>query len=62
VLVLATGSWPLSTPNTPFNLPGELEGLNEEFLKFYNAQYMGRKLSFLTQVSKGGMQADSLLF
>jgi cullin 1 len=53
VLVLATGSWPLSPPHTTCNLPSELEVVKEEFLKFYINQYNGRKLSFLTQVSKG---------
>jgi len=53
VLVLATGSWPLSPAHTTCSMPLELEVVREEFLKFYTNQYSGRKLSFLTQVSKG---------
>jgi cullin 1 len=56
VLVLATGSWPLSTPTTPLNIPKELEYCREEFLKFYSTQFSGRKLTFLTQVSKGELK------
>lgn len=52
IFVLATGSWPLQAPQTPFNLPQQVEPLIENFLKFYNKKYQGRKLTYLHQLSR----------
>jgi len=52
IFVLATGSWPLQPPQTPFNVPQQVEPLIENFFKFYNKKYQGRKLTYLHQLSR----------
>lgn len=52
IFVLATGSWPLQAPQTPFNPPQQIEPLIENFFKFYNKKYQGRKLTYLHQLSR----------
>jgi cullin 1 len=56
-LVLATGSWPLQPPSTNFTMPNELVLCQQNFEKFYSDQHQGRKLSWLTQFSKGDIRA-----
>jgi len=60
VLVLATGSWPLQPPSTNFSIPKELESCESQFQKFYQAQYNGRKLNWLHQLSKGELKTKYL--
>jgi len=58
ILVLATGSWPLQPPSTNFTIPKELQTCEQLFQKFYQAQYSGRKLNWLHQLSKGEMKTN----
>jgi len=60
VLVLATGSWPLQPPSTNFSIPKELQTCEQMFQKFYQAQYSGRKLNWLHQLSKGEVRTRYL--
>jgi len=60
ILVLATGSWPLQPPSTNFTIPKELQTCEQHFQKFYQAQYNGRKLNWLHQLSKGEMKTSYL--
>ncbi|KAJ5077821.1 cullin-1 [Anaeramoeba ignava] len=53
VMVLATGFWPLSPPQTKFAIPGQLEGCVNHFTNYYNNTHNGRKLNWLHQLSRG---------
>jgi len=52
IFVLATGSWPLQAPNSNFNPPEELNRAIENFKKFYESKYQGRKLTYLHHLSR----------
>jgi len=56
VLVLATGSWPLTPPNTNFTIPDELTTIEQAFQDFYGNNHSGRKLNWLMQFSKGELK------
>jgi len=56
VLVLATGSWPLSAPSSEFTLPQQLHAFRAAFDEFYAEQHSGRKLAWLPQLSKGELK------
>jgi cullin 1 len=58
IKVLATGSWPLQSPSTPFNIPSELEKIYERFQKFYASQYSGRKLNWLFHLSSAELKTS----
>jgi len=60
IFVLATGSWPLQPPNTNFSIPKEIQICEQLFQKFYHAQYSGRKLNWLHQLSKGELRTRYL--
>lgn len=51
VKVLSNGSWPLDT-GISCTLPQELTKAIELFTAFYNSRYSGRKLMWLTRLSK----------
>jgi cullin 1 len=57
-LVLSTASWPLTPPTTKFNLPSELVKSYERFQSFYTTKHSGRKLTWLTNLSRGEMKAN----
>lgn len=57
VLVLATGSWPLSNSTTNFSIPRELAPAEASFTTYYQREFSGRKLSWLHQISKGEVKA-----
>ncbi|XP_065666166.1 cullin-1-like isoform X7 [Hydra vulgaris] len=52
IQVLSSGAWPFQQ-SPIFTLPSELERCLLRFTTFYNAQYSGRKLLWLYQLSKG---------
>ncbi|CAF1426697.1 unnamed protein product [Rotaria sordida] len=54
-MVLSTNAWPFSTP-AEFVLPFELKITCDNFIKFYNQQHNGRKLTWLYQRSNGDLQ------
>lgn len=58
ILVLSTASWPLTPPTTTFNLPSELVKAYDRFHKFYTTKHSGRKLTWLTNLSRGEMRAN----
>ena len=58
ILVLSTASWPLTPPTTQFNLPSELVKSYERFQSFYTTKHSGRKLTWLTNLSRGEMKAN----
>lgn len=52
IMVLAEGVWPFQATDT-FNIPPQLTDCMAEFTSFYTGKYTGRKLTFLTQLSRG---------
>lgn len=53
VLVLTTGSWPISASSqVEFQVPRDLEGHLDSFQKFYQTQHSGRKLTWLHHLAK----------
>ena len=59
-LVLSAGSWPLSAPTTPFNIPGDLLKAHERFVTYYQNKHSGRKLNWLIQLCKGELKTSYL--
>jgi cullin 1 len=57
ILVLSTASWPLTPPTTTFDLPAELIKPYDRFHSFYTTKHSGRKLTWLTNLSRGEMKA-----
>eukprot|EP01105_Mastigella_eilhardi_P005281 TRINITY_DN17023_c0_g1_i1.p1 TRINITY_DN17023_c0_g1~~TRINITY_DN17023_c0_g1_i1.p1 ORF type:complete len:782 (+),score=286.86 TRINITY_DN17023_c0_g1_i1:152-2347(+) len=55
IFVLATGSWPLSSPNTDFQVPADVNMALENFKAFYDAKFQGRRLMFLHQLARADM-------
>ncbi|KAF7725837.1 hypothetical protein EC973_009261 [Apophysomyces ossiformis] len=60
ILVLGSGSWPLSPPSTSFNLPDDVVKMYDRFQKFYQNKYSGRKLNWLFQLSKAELKTTYL--
>ncbi|KAJ3396726.1 hypothetical protein HDU92_002092 [Lobulomyces angularis] len=60
IMVLATGQWPLTPPNTSFNIPEDLKKTYERFQRFYQNKHQGRKLNWLFQMSKGELKTTYL--
>lgn len=60
IKILATGSWPLQPPSSPFHIPQELEKIYERFQKFYVTQFSGRKLNWLFHLSHGEVKTNYL--
>lgn len=58
ILVLSTASWPLTPPTTTFDLPAELIKPYDRFHSFYTTKHSGRKLTWLTNLSRGEMKAN----
>jgi cullin 1 len=58
ILVLSTASWPLTPPTTNFNLPAEVIKSYDRFQNFYTSKHSGRKLTWLTNLSRGEMKAN----
>lgn len=58
ILVLSTASWPLTPPTTTFDLPAELIKPYDRFHSFYTSKHSGRKLTWLTNLSRGEMRAN----
>ncbi|KAJ3336687.1 hypothetical protein HDU91_001701, partial [Kappamyces sp. JEL0680] len=58
ILVLGSGSWPLSPPTTPFTIPADLLPSYERFAGYYQSKHQGRKLTWLVQLSKGDIKAN----
>lgn len=58
ILVLSTASWPLTPPTTTFNLPAELIKSYDRFQNFYTTKHSGRKLTWLTNLSRGELKAN----
>ena len=53
VLVLTTGSWPISAATQlEYQLPREIESSLDSFQKFYQKQHSGRKLTWLNHLAK----------
>jgi cullin 1 len=55
---LSTASWPLTPPTTTFNLPSEVIKSYDRFHSFYTTKHSGRKLTWLTNLSRGEMRAN----
>ncbi|RUP51948.1 hypothetical protein BC936DRAFT_144264 [Jimgerdemannia flammicorona] len=60
ILVLGAGSWPLTAPTTPFNIPDDIVKTYDRFQKFYQAKHSGRKLNWLFQLSKAELKTNYL--
>ncbi|KAJ3321345.1 hypothetical protein HDV06_004449 [Boothiomyces sp. JEL0866] len=60
ILVLGSGSWPLYAPTSAFNIPQDLIKPYERFLAYYQSKYQGRKLVWLTHLSKGELKTNYL--
>ncbi|KAI3639288.1 hypothetical protein MIR68_002818 [Amoeboaphelidium protococcarum] len=58
IKILATGSWPLQSPTTPFNLPLGMQKYHDAFQSFYQSQHSGRKLNWLHHLSAGELKAN----
>lgn len=58
VLVLTSGAWPLSTPTTSFTIPKALTNCEKVFQEYYTTKFVGRRLHWLHQQSKGELKAD----
>jgi DNA-binding MarR family transcriptional regulator len=56
ILVLTSGSWPLSNSNISFQIPVELEDNINKFAAFYQNEHNGRKLTWLYQLSKADVR------
>jgi hypothetical protein len=56
ILILTAVSWPLAGQSSTFNVPQELEKCVNNFLSYYNNQYMGRKVNWLHHLSKGDLK------
>merc|ERR1712137_692841 len=57
VLVLTSGAWPLTPPATNFDTPKELTQCQQQFQQYYAKKYVGRKLHWLHQQSKGELKS-----
>lgn len=57
ILVLTSGSWPLTPPTTNFNIPKELRPCESHFQNYYTKAFVGRKLHWLHQQSKGELKS-----
>merc|ERR1712137_656371 len=57
VLVLTSGAWPLSSPTSNFNTPSELSTCEAHSHKYYTSQFVGRRLHWLHQQSKGELKS-----
>eukprot|EP01101_Sappina_pedata_P002151 TRINITY_DN12410_c0_g1_i1.p1 TRINITY_DN12410_c0_g1~~TRINITY_DN12410_c0_g1_i1.p1 ORF type:complete len:768 (+),score=286.72 TRINITY_DN12410_c0_g1_i1:26-2305(+) len=60
MLILATGCWPLSLPNTNFSIPRDLQKAERSFQEFYASEHCGRKLNWLHQLSKGEIKMNNI--
>jgi len=60
IFVLATGSWPLSTPNTNFQVPAEVNPAVDHFKAFYDGKFQGRRLMYLHQLARAELQFKSI--
>ncbi|KAK9461664.1 Cullin [Lipomyces oligophaga] len=58
ILVLSANHWPLSPPDTTFNVPDELVKPYQLFPKFYDTKHESRKLNWLWQHSKGELKVN----
>ena len=58
IKVLATGSWPLQPPSSPFNVPQALDGVFTRFQSYYSSQHSGRKLTWLFHLSHGELKTN----
>jgi cullin 1 len=58
--ILCYGSWPLSSPTKSFNLVPELEKVINIFQQFYINKHSGRKLIWLSNISKGELKTNYL--
>ncbi|ORX80888.1 Cullin-domain-containing protein [Anaeromyces robustus] len=56
ILVLTSGSWPLTNSNITFQIPVELENNINQFSEFYQQEHNGRKLTWLYQLSKADVR------
>jgi len=56
ILVLSTASWPLTPPQSEFDIPQELVKTYNRFQSFYNSKHQGRKLNYLWQLCKGELK------
>jgi len=56
ILVLTSGSWPLTNSNITFQIPVELEDNINKFTEFYQKEHNGRKLTWLYQLSKADVR------
>jgi len=56
VLVLTSGAWPLTLPTTNFTTPPELLECEKYFQEYYTKQFVGRRLHWLHQQSKGELK------
>lgn len=56
IFVLATGSWPLTAPNTNFQVPADVNAALEHFKTFYDAKFQGRRLMYLHQLARADIQ------
>lgn len=56
ILVLTSGSWPLSNSNITFQIPVELEDNINQFTEFYQKEHNGRRLTWLYQLSKADVR------
>ncbi|KAF3176529.1 hypothetical protein TWF106_003486 [Orbilia oligospora] len=57
IQVLGTSFWPLTPPNTPFNIPQVITKTYDRFQTFYFQKHSGRKLNWLWHLCKGDVKA-----
>jgi cullin 1 len=57
-MILASGMWPLTTPNTPFTAPPALQTACDRFLRFYQNKHSGRKLTWIWNMGKGEIRCN----
>ncbi|RKO97269.1 hypothetical protein CXG81DRAFT_11298 [Caulochytrium protostelioides] len=58
ILVLGTASWPFTPPVTGFSYPDDLVKTYERFSRFFTNKHSGRKLNWLTHLSKGDLKTN----
>eukprot|EP01134_Creolimax_fragrantissima_P007481 CFRG7481T1 len=58
--ILQSAAWPITSPNTEFDLPGPMEKSLKYFEDFYHEKHNGRKLQWMHHVSKADIKLHYL--
>lgn len=56
ILVLTSGTWPIQTAPCNFNVPQEIEGSMNHFIKFYGESFHGKKLNWIHAMSRADIR------